>query len=506
MPVRAAALRLHMRSWLSAFAALAALCACSAGTTTKPSSGSAVADLDVGARPAGAAPVAPAAPAPAGAAAEAPTGAGAPAAGAAGGAGAPAAGAAGGAGGAGAAAGAGGASAPAPASAAPVPPAVPAQAGVDFTGDAKLLFRVAACGNADAPLPPELGAGDAKAADAIGKSVERHCKWILEQIKRFRAAYFEKHRAWFGNVVPKEHKTVVYPFGGGDLLSALVAFPDATEITTISLEQAGDPRRLRKLKPWQIETSLGALRAEIGGLIQVGSNTSENLSKQQVNELPGQVSSFLLGLVAGGFEPVSMRYFRIADDGELKYIEQAELEALDRPDAKRSKKLKHDWESPNFSEAFQHVEIQYRKPGEATVRVHRHIGWNLGDDYMKKNPQLLRHLEKKGKVVLLTKGASYLLWRGDFSLIRKYMLDHLTWMLSDSTGIPPGIARRAGMVQETYGTFGGAFLEGAQDNETETQFLELWRKNPRRPLAFRFGYVDKDGAPHLMVTKPKAKP
>jgi len=86
------------------------------------------------------------------------------------------------------------------------------------------------------------------------------------------------------------------------------------------------------------------------------------------------------------------------------------------------------------------------------------------------------------------------------------MLDHLTWMLSDSTGIPPGIARRAGMVQETYGTFGGAFLEGAQDNETETQFLELWRKNPRRPLAFRFGYVDKDGAPHLMVTRPKAKP
>ncbi|HWO21967.1 MAG TPA: hypothetical protein VNO30_24565 [Kofleriaceae bacterium] len=466
---------LHMRPWYSAFAALIALSACSASSATKPASGSAVADLDVGARPVGAAPAAPApAPATPAPASEAPAAAGAPA---------PAAGA--------------------PAAGAPAAPAAPAPAGMDFIDDAKLLFRVAACGNADAPLPPELGAGDAKAADAIGKSVERHCKWILEQIKKFRAAYFERHRAWFAAVVPKEHKTVVYPFGGGDLLSALVAFPDATEITTISLEQAGDPRRLRKLKPWQIETSLGALRGEIGGLIQVGSNTSENLSKQQVNELPGQVSSFLLGLVAGGFEPVSMRYFRIADDGELSYIEQADLEALD---AKRSKKLKHDWESPNFSEAFQHVEIQYRKPGEPGVRVHRHIGWNLGDDYMKKNPQLLRHLEKKGKVVLLTKGASYLLWRGDFSLIRKYMLDHLTWMLSDSTGIPPGIARRAGMVQETYGTFGGAFLEGAQDNETETQFLELWRKNPRRPLAFRFGYVDKDGAPHLMVTRPKAKP
>ncbi|HSK00607.1 MAG TPA: hypothetical protein VK932_05175 [Kofleriaceae bacterium] len=448
-----------MRPSLPAFAALLAIGGCSAGTTSAPSSGSAIADLDLGAQRAAApSPAEPATPPAAPAPAPAP------------------------------------AVAPAPAPAPPPPP------GLDFLADARLLFRVAACGDAEAPVPPELGGGDAKSAAAVGKIVERHCKVILDQIQKFRAAYFERHRPWFEKVVPKDHKTVVYPFGGGDLLSALVAFPDATEITTISLEQAGDPRRLRKLKPWQIETSLGALRAEIGGLISVGSNTSENLSKQQRNELPGQVSSFLLGLVAGGYEPLAMRYFTIDDAGELKYFEQADLDALD---AKRPKKLKHDWESPNFSEAFQNVEIRYRRPGEDTVRVHRHVGWNLGDDYLKKNPQLLRHLEKKGKVVLLTKGASYLLWRADFSLIRNYMLGHLTWMLSDSTGIPPFHARKAGMVQETYGSFNGAFLEGAQGGVTEEQFLELWRKNPRRALGFRFGYVDKDGAGHLVVTRPR---
>ena len=104
---------------------------------------------------------------------------------------------------------------------------------------------------------------------------------------------------------------------------------------------------------------------------------------------------------------------------------------------------------------------------------------------------------------MLTKGASYLLWRADFSLIRTYMLDHLTWMLSDSTGIPPLYARRAGMVQETYGSFNGAFLEGAQGGPVETSFIELWRKNPRKSLGFRFGYVDKDGSGHLVVTRPK---
>ncbi|HLL23090.1 MAG TPA: hypothetical protein VK427_13210 [Kofleriaceae bacterium] len=369
----------------------------------------------------------------------------------------------------------------------------PTAGGVDFIEDAKLLYRIAACGNAEQPVD-----------GALAKIVDRHCKRILAYIAKFRAQYFVKHRAWFDKVVPADApNTVVYPFGGGDLISALVAFPNATEITTVSLEQAGDPRRLRTLEPAALESSLGALRGEIGGLISVGSNTSENLSKGQRNELPGQVSSFLLGLVAAGYEPVSMKYLKLTDAGEIRYIEQADIDAADARGAKAGKTLKHDWLSPSFSEAFQHVEIRYQKPGEDTIRVHRHFGWNLGDDYLEQHAQLIRHLEAKGKVTLLTKGASYLLWRGDFSIIRNYMLANLAWMLSDSTGIPPVYAKNRGMVQETYGAFSGAFLEGAQNSVTEASMIELWAKQPRRRLGFRFGYVDKDKQAHLMVTRPK---
>ena len=384
------------------------------------------------------------------------------------------------------------------------PPAAEPLAGVDFIDDAKLLFRVAACGDAESPLPGALGGGDAKAAGKLDKIVARHCKAILSRIAEFRTTYFEKGRAWFDDVVPRTvPRTVVYPFGGGDLLSALVAFPDAAEITTISLELAGDPRRLRALSPDGVERSLAALRAEIGGLISVGSNTSENLSNQQRNDLPGQVSSFLLGLVAGGYEPVAMRYFTLDDAGAIHYLDRAEIDELDhKAEKSRTRSLKHDWQSPNFSAAFANVEIQYRKPGETSVRVHRHIGWNLGDPYLRKHAELLRHLEAKGTVTMLTKGASYLLWRGDFSLIRSYMLDHLAWMLSDSTGIPPQFTRRAGMVQVTYGHYAGAFLEGT-DTRHDDAFIDLWKSQKTRRLPFRFGYVDKDKQAHLVVTRPK---
>ncbi|MGE3545456.1 MAG: hypothetical protein AB7L28_16075, partial [Kofleriaceae bacterium] len=361
-----------------------------------------------------------------------------------------------------------------------------------------------ACGATDQPLPEPFTKGDARRTERLTKIVDRHCKSILDRLTAFRTQYFERARPWFDAVVPADAPTtVVYPFGGGDLLSALVAFPNATEITTISLEMAGDPRRLRTLDVEAIDLSLGALRTEIGGLISVGSNTSVNLSAQQRNDLPGQVSSFLIGLVAAGFEPVSMRYFKLDDTGQIHYFDQAEIDAIDAEGNAKRTSLKHDWEPPTFSHAFANVEIQYKRPGETTRRVHRHFGWNLGDDYMTKNPQLKRHLERKGKVTVLTKGGSYLLWRPDFSLIRNYLLDNLAWMLSDSTGIPPRYARAAGMVQVTYGRYTGAFLEGSQDSKNDEAFIELWNSQKKRKLPFRFGYVDKDKQAHLVVTKPR---
>ena len=381
----------------------------------------------------------------------------------------------------------------APDAAPPADAAASTAGGLDFIADAKLLFRIAACGSSD-PLPESFA--------AHAKIIDAHCKKIDEQVAKFRAAYLGRHQKFFRAIVSADiPRTVVYPFGGGDLLSTFVAFPDATEVTTISLELAGDPRRLRTLSPAALQRSLAAFRVEIGGLIQVGSNTSKNLSTGQRNDLPGQVSSFLLGLHAGGFEPVSMRYFELDDKGAIVYLDQAAIDAA----SPETDSLKGDWHSPNFSAAFSHVEIRYKRPGDpdTAIRTHRHFGWNLADPYLAQHPELLRHLEAKGKVTILVKGASYLLWSNTFSKIRTYIVDHLAWMMSDSTGIPPHYAKKAGMEQITYGNFAGAFLEGSQGTATDQAFVELWEKNPKRPMSFRFGYTDMLKQAHLVITRPR---
>jgi hypothetical protein len=365
-------------------------------------------------------------------------------------------------------------------------PRAPAEPGYDFIAEARTLYRVAACAG-DAPVPP-----------ALAEVVDAHCKSIGPYLDKYRAKYLGEARTWFIAHEPKDlPPTLVYPFGGGDLISALVPFPDATEITTISLELSGDPRGIAELAPADLDKDLLQFRKQIGLLVANGSNSSINLSNAQRNAVPAQLASHLLGLAAIKAELVSVRFFTIADDGSLHYLEKSEIEA----DTDHAKSRRGNWKTPRFAESFANVEVQYRLPGDPHVRVHRHIAWNLDDKHLKERPELLRHLEAKGKVCVLVKGASYLLWLADFSKLRGYLLDHLAWMLSDSTGIPPPYA--IGMKQETFGSFKGPIIDKVEDKPNDTAMRELWKHNHPQSMPFRFGYLDKEGDAHVMITKPK---
>ena len=73
-------------------------------------------------------------------------------------------------------------------------------------------------------------------------------------------------------------------------------------------------------------------------------------------------------------------------------------------------------------------------------------------------------------------------------------------MVSDSTGLPPRFAGPAGFVQDTYGTFDGPAPFGDPDGDDAEDLKKPLRvpAQPRPP--FRYGYPDKHGHAHLIVT------
>lgn len=360
---------------------------------------------------------------------------------------------------------------------------------VDFIADAKLYYRVVACGNAE-PLPAGID-------QAI---VDKHCAEMAKRYASFTEKYITPARAFFADKRPATvPTTIVYPFGGGDLASALVTYPDAREVSTISLEHAGDPTRLAKLDKAKLRTALSNYRAAIEGLLSLNDSTTENMRKLETGGIPGQLSFHLTGMTALGFEPVSLKFFNLDPTGTIHYLTQAEIDALA---PKKARKIKGGWVDTDFSEAYTNMELSFRKAGDpkAPIVVHRHFAANLANNAFKGSP-LEKHLLAKGKVAALTKAASYLIWNDGFSGIRDYLLANMVWMSSDSTGIPPRFAKKAGFSQTTYGTFTGAFLEEA-DPSTSDAFVKLWASQPRRKLPFRYGYPDFEKHVHLMITQP----
>jgi hypothetical protein len=367
--------------------------------------------------------------------------------------------------------------------------AAAADEGADFIADAKLFYRVVACSGTD-PLPPTIDA----------PTVEAHCAVMAKRYQYYTEKYAAVARAFFAPLRPATvPTTVVYPFGGGDLGSALITFPDAREITTISLEHAGDPTRLAKLAKKPLRAALAAYRAASEGLLSLHDSTSENMRKLERGGIPGQLSFHITGMAALGFEPVALRFFKLNPDGTLHYLTAAEVEALA---PKKAKKVKSGWVDTDFSEAFNDMELTFRKAGDATAPliVHRHVAANLANQAFKDSP-LYKHLLAKGKFAAMTKAASYLMWSDSFSNLRDLLLANMVWMASDSTGIPPRFAKKAGFRQITYGTFTAPFLEEANPVVGEAM-AKLWSSQPHRKLPFRYGYPDADLRVHLMITQP----
>jgi hypothetical protein len=357
------------------------------------------------------------------------------------------------------------------------PPAGPLE-GALFTDAAKRLARASAC-STDGTVPNGM--------DAL---VDAHCKNMQPIYDSYRKGWMEVAIPYLAKLRPKTLPTkVVYPFGGGDLLTALATYPDAEEFTIMSLETAGDVRGIDRANKGQLNSSLRMLREHLARLFDKVHSRTVNLWLEASAVLPGEITFSLAALALHGAKVESLRYFEIKDDGSLRYMTDADVANADA--AKGSKKI---------HPTFHHVEIRFLQAG-GPVRVARHISANLDNEHLEKQPGLLQHLKAKGPFAAMTKAASHLLWSDLFSTIRDLLFGQMTWMVSDTTCAPPRLATKAGFVQDTYGTYLGAEPFGLVNNNDIAAFIKLFKDKPQQELPFRYGYPDNKSHGHMVITR-----
>src|SRR4029077_940813 len=143
----------------------------------------------------------------------------------------------------------------------------------------RVLLSIGAC---DDSAPPE---------GFDTKLLEGHCDVIKKAQGDYLGQWVKPAHSFFIERVPNDiPKKVVYPFAGGDLSTALTVYPDADEITTISLEPAGDPRALGHLKGGELDRALQQVQYELKFLYRVNfSNTINMIDAMREGSLPTQL-------------------------------------------------------------------------------------------------------------------------------------------------------------------------------------------------------------------------
>jgi len=341
--------------------------------------------------------------------------------------------------------------------------------GTDFAPQARLLYRAAACGEGSAlpsGVPPQV--------------IDAHCRQLAKSYAEFRAKWLDRAVPFLAQLVPPGlPRAVVYPFGGGDLLTALATFPAADEFTTISLEPAGDIRKVDVIPAAEWGPALAMTRATLEVLLTKAYNTSKALRIPHL-PLPEEIVHTMAALVLFDYEPVSLRYFAIEPDGSLRYLDADAHGGLDTSN----------------------MELVFRKVGDSSAppKTLRHIAANLNDAHLRADPRLLAHLDAQGNVAAMTKAAIHLLGSDEFSLLRAYLLGHMVWMISDDTGILPRHARAAGFVQEGHGIFKGPSRYGHVKPEDVADLRKLFPHDEKLPFA-AYGYTDASGNAQLIITR-----
>ena len=296
---------------------------------------------------------------------------------------------------------------------------------------------------------------------------------------------------WFAADLPK---AMVYPFGGGDLVTALATFPNAEEFTTISLEPAGDIRGLAKLNRKQLKDSLDSTREHLRLLFAVSHSKTTNLRAGSRSSLPGEIAFALVAFDIFDYEPVSLRYFHLDARRPPGLLAIGRSRSSIGAGSQGRRRQPGGQRRNHFPPAT--------KPVGAVARVPA-LRLQSKDSHFTANQPLALHLAAKARGGAGEGGELPFVVRFFFAYpclpARPRGLDDFRI----SIGVQPSLARAAGFEQECYGLFTAPTWP--IDSHTKAEFAALWQASPRRTLPFFFGYPDIDGHGHMMGDPAKGR-
>ena len=247
----------------------------------------------------------------------------------------------------------------------------------------------------------------------FSKSFSR--RWeTFDSIRLTQLRFFKQNEL---SKIVHPQSTLFYPFSGPDILYAQTFFPEADRYVMIGLEPVGsipnfEGSNLEFFSPY-FNGITKSLRAILNfSFFRTASMSSELRNK----EVDGALHLLLLFLKRGGNQLCSANPITVDSLGNLVFLDSfSNLKLLSAP--------------------TKGVEIKFITPNKQN-KVLYYFSLNAEDEKLKSNIGFTSFLKKMGVVNTYLKGASYLLHRNSFSLIRNIILDQSEQVIQDDSGVP----------------------------------------------------------------------
>ena len=338
-----------------------------------------------------------------------------------------------------------------------------------------------------AGLPPS--SGSPLAALAKDPAWQQHARYFDSIFAREDSSTLSKVRAFSREHLTDKHDTMLYMFSGPDFLYATSFFPNASTYVLAGLEPVGDIPELMNLSPLAIDTELRDLKVSMGSLLSFSFFITQKM-KIELREgaVYGTLPVLYVFLARTGktIHDVSL----VSLDGNGNF-QSGDEPATTNVDTKRAGRTAAHSAAPGAKIVF--------SDGNGPKQTLYYFSTNLADGSFERSG-FAAFLAKLGPADSFIKSASYLLHKGAFSGVRKFLLDHSATLLQDDSGIPLAYFNPQKWRLQPFGRYDGPISLFA--GFYQPGMAELFRR--ATPIDFGVGYRWRKNEFNLLLAEKGA--
>jgi len=279
-------------------------------------------------------------------------------------------------------------------------------------------------------------------------------------------------------------RTLFYPFGGPDFLTAFELYPDAETYVLLGLEFVGRLPDFRDATPGRASGYLRTLNGALWDFFNKSYFITRNMSAALAGDkVDGVLPVLSLFLKRTGNAILSIKRCEFLDSGEIMET--------------------NFFARPRRTVRPYGVKIEFLTAGGTKPRTLYYFSADLSDGVFAIKSKFYRFARALSFETTFIKSASYLMHYRFFSIIRELLLEKSQWVLEDDTGIPYKYFEPETWDNRLYGEYIKPIelFKGVEQDDLKKAFAEPGRA---KILPYHLGYHWSTNKDSLLYFHKKA--